>query len=164
MPRWPQWGWDQAEARKMPNRKAQYFKRHPPSMPGGISLNSAPQPPHSTHLAQPSSLRSKESEAKVLVIQSCLTLCNPMDYLSARLLCPWNSPGENTRVGYHALLQGNRPDPGIKSRSPAMQADSLPSEPPGKPCMVESAHFADENSVTEGTETMIEATVAEVVH
>ena len=164
MPRWPQWGWDQAEARKMPNRKAQYFKRHPPSMPGGISLNSAPQPPHSTHLAQPSSLRSKESEAKVLVIQSCLTLCDPMDYLSARLLCPWNSPGENTGVGCHALLQGNRPDPGIKSRSPAMQADSLPSEPPGKPCMVESAHFADENSVTEGTETMIEATVAEVVH
>ena len=28
---------------------------------------------------------------------------------------------------------GNLPDPGIKSRYPAMQADSLPSEPPGKP-------------------------------
>jgi len=23
-----------------------------------------------------------------------------------RLLCPWNSPGRNTRVGCHALLQG----------------------------------------------------------
>ena len=28
---------------------------------------------------------------------------------------------------------GNRPDPGIKHGSPALQADSLPSEPPGKP-------------------------------
>ena len=23
-----------------------------------------------------------------------------------RLLCPWDSPGKNTGVGYHALLQG----------------------------------------------------------
>ena len=28
---------------------------------------------------------------------------------------------------------GNLPDPGIKPRSPVLQADSLPSEPPGKP-------------------------------
>ena len=28
---------------------------------------------------------------------------------------------------------GDFPDPGIKPRSPALQADSLPSEPPGKP-------------------------------
>ena len=28
---------------------------------------------------------------------------------------------------------GDLPDPGIKLRSSAMQADSLPSEPPGKP-------------------------------
>ena len=27
---------------------------------------------------------------------------------------------------------GDLPDPGIKPRSPALQADSLPSEPPGK--------------------------------
>ena len=24
----------------------------------------------------------------------------------ARLLCPWNSPGKNTGVGCHAVLQG----------------------------------------------------------
>ena len=23
-----------------------------------------------------------------------------------RLLCPWDSPGKNTRVGCHALIQG----------------------------------------------------------
>ena len=28
---------------------------------------------------------------------------------------------------------GDLPDPGIQPRSPALQADSLPSEPPGKP-------------------------------
>ena len=28
---------------------------------------------------------------------------------SVRLLCPWNSPGKNTGVGIHALLQGIHP-------------------------------------------------------
>ena len=41
--------------------------------------------------------------------------------------------GKNTGVGGHALLQGNLPNPGVELRSPALQADSLPSEPPGKP-------------------------------
>ena len=49
----------------------------------------------------------------------------------ARLLCPWNSPGKNTGVGSHALLQGNLPDPGIEPGSLTLQADSLPSEPRG---------------------------------
>ena len=35
---------------------------------------------------------------KVLVAQPCLTLCDPMG-------CPWNSPGQNTGVGNHFLLQ-----------------------------------------------------------
>ena len=39
-------------------------------------------------------------------LQSCLTLCDSMVYSPARLLCPWDSPGKNTRVGCHALLQG----------------------------------------------------------
>ena len=37
---------------------------------------------------------------KVKVAQSCLTLCNPMDYSS------WNSPGQNTRVDSISLFQG----------------------------------------------------------
>ena len=44
-----------------------------------------------------------------------------------------DSPGKNTGVGCHALLQGNLPHPGIKLRSPALQVHSLLSEPPGKP-------------------------------
>ena len=30
----------------------------------------------------------------------------------ARLLCPWNSPGKNTGVGSHSLLQGIFPNQG----------------------------------------------------
>ena len=43
------------------------------------------------------------------------------------LYSPWNSPGQNTEVGSLSLLQG------IEPRSPALQVDSLPSEPQGKP-------------------------------
>ena len=42
----------------------------------------------------------------MLITQSCLTLCNPMDYEPARLLCPWDSPGKNTGVGCHSLFRG----------------------------------------------------------
>ena len=51
----------------------------------------------------------------------------------ARFLWPWNSPGKNTGVGCHSFLQGSLPDSGTKLESPILQADSLLSEPPGKP-------------------------------
>ena len=38
-------------------------------------------------------------------LQSCLTLCNPMDY-NPPIICPWDSLGKNNGVGCHALLQG----------------------------------------------------------
>ena len=41
-------------------------------------------------------------EVKVLVALSCLTLCDSMDCS----LCPWGSPGKDTGVGSHFLLQG----------------------------------------------------------
>jgi len=44
------------------------------------------------------------------------------------LYSPWNSPGQNTGVGNHSLLQGI-----FKPRYPSLQADSFPAEPPGKP-------------------------------
>ena len=49
------------------------------------------------------------------------------------LYSPWNSPGQNTGVGSLSLPQGNLPNPGIEPRFPALQADSLPAELPGKP-------------------------------
>ena len=56
----------------------------------------------------------------------------PIDWGPGRLLHPWDSPGKNTGVGCHSLLQGNLPDPGIEPGSPALQAEPLPSELPGK--------------------------------
>ena len=49
------------------------------------------------------------------------------------LYSPWNSPGHNTGVDSRSLLHRNLPNPGIEPRSPTLQADSLPAEPPGKP-------------------------------
>ena len=43
--------------------------------------------------------------------QSCLTR-RPPGLKSARLLCPWDSPGKNSGVGWHALLQGIFPTQG----------------------------------------------------
>ena len=67
-------------------------------------------------------------KVKVLITQSCLTFCNPM----ARLLDPWNSPA---RILEWVAIPSPRNllDPGIKPRSPALQADSWLSEQPGKP-------------------------------
>ena len=71
---------------------------------------------------------------KVIAAQFCLTL-QLHGLEPTRLLCPWDSPGKNTGVGCHALLQGNLPDPRMEPWSPALQADSLPAKPPGKPKM-----------------------------
>src|SRR5574341_1545705 len=38
-------------------------------------------------------------------LQLCLTLCDPIDGSPTRLACPWDSPGKNTGVGCHFLLQ-----------------------------------------------------------
>ena len=54
----------------------------------------------------------------------------------ARFLYPWDSPGENLGVGCHFLLQGIFLNTEIEPRSPTLQADSLPSEPPGAPSQV----------------------------
>ena len=61
----------------------------------------------------PASLPGRE----VLVAQSCPSLSDPMNSCYFRLLCPWDSTGENAGVGSHALLQGifptQRSNPGL---------------------------------------------------
>ena len=61
------------------------------------------------------------------VAQSCPVLCDPTDYTvhgihQARILAWVAFPSP-----------GGLPNPGIKPRSPTLQADSLPGEPQGKP-------------------------------
>ena len=50
--------------------------------------------------------------------KSCPTLCNPMDSIPPSSSVHEDSPGKNTGMGCHALLQGNLPNPGIKPRKP----------------------------------------------
>ena len=47
-----------------------------------------------------------------LVTQSCPTLCNPMDYSPPGSSVHGDSPGNNTEVDCHALLQGIFPTQG----------------------------------------------------
>ena len=47
---------------------------------------------------------NKNEKVKVLVAKPCLMLFKPMECSPPRLLCPWNSLGKNTGVGYYALL------------------------------------------------------------
>ena len=58
------------------------------------------------------------------LLQLCPTLCNTMDQ--------WDSPGKNTEVDCHALLQGILPTQGSNLCLLHLPG-SLPLVPPGKP-------------------------------
>ena len=79
----------------------------------------------------PNSSVDKESESEREVAQSCLTLRDPMD------CSPSGSSVRFSRQGYWSGLPfpspGDLPNPGIEPRFPTLQADSLPTEPQGKP-------------------------------
>ena len=75
-------------------------------------------------------LKNQKLKAETKVTQSCPTLCDPMD-------C--NLQGSSIHGIFQARVlewvafpsPGDLPDPGIEPRSPALQADTLPSELPG---------------------------------
>ena len=56
--------------------------------------------------------------AAAKLLQPCPTLCDPIDGRTTRLPHPWNSPGKNTGVGCHCLLQCMQ----VKSESEAAQS------------------------------------------
>ena len=56
------------------------------------------------------------------------TLCDPVDCSPPGFSVHEDSPGKNTP-------SGDLPNPGIKPRSPALQVDSLQTEPPGNPSL-----------------------------
>ena len=53
--------------------------------------------------------RSSRHDQSLSPLVSCSVMS---DSLPARLLCPWDSPGKNTGVGCHCLLQGMFPTQG----------------------------------------------------
>ena len=67
-----------------------------------------------------------------LVAQLCHTLWRPHGLQPTRLFCPWDFPWQEYWSGLPFPSPGDLPDPAIKPSSPALQADALPSEPPGK--------------------------------
>ena len=76
-----------------------------------------------------------------LVAQLYLTLCNPTDY------SPPGSPSMGfSRQEYWSRLPcippGDLPNPGIEPKSSALQEDSLPSEPPGRPYYFSKCDFS----------------------
>ena len=73
----------------------------------------------------------------VLVLShfSHVRLSRPFVLYPTRLLCPWGSPGKNTGVSCHALLQGIFPTQGSNQHLLCFlhwQADSSKLAPPGK--------------------------------
>ena len=67
-----------------------------------------------------------------VVAQLCWTL-QPHGLQPARHLCSRDSPGKNPGVSKPFPSPGDLPSTGTEPRSPALQADSLPTEPQGKP-------------------------------
>ena len=57
----------------------------------------------------------------------------PHGLYPARLLCPWGFSRQEYWSGLPCLPPGDLPALGIEPRSPALQEDSLLTEPPGKP-------------------------------
>ena len=84
----------------------------------------------------------KGSNRHAQLLQLCLTPCDPVDCSPPSLLCPWDFSGKDTGVGCHFVLQGMFLAQGL---SPALQVDSLLTEPPEKPrggkCLVKKSNL-----------------------
>ena len=71
-------------------------------------------------------------DSKVLAAPLCPALCNPMDCRPPQAPLSMGFSRQEYWSGLPCASPGDLPDSGIESRSPALQADSLPSEPLGE--------------------------------
>ena len=69
---------------------------------------------------------------KVLVTQLCPTLFDPIWTVAHQAPLSMGFSRQEYWSGLPCLPPGDLPDPGIKPGSPALQAECLPPEPPGK--------------------------------
>ena len=86
---------------------------------------------------------SSSAAASAKSLQLCPTLCNPID--PTMLLCPWDSPGKNTGVGRHFLLQCVK----MKSESEVTQSFLTLSDPMVCSLPVSSVHGIFQSRVVE---------------
>ena len=70
-------------------------------------------------------------EVKVLVAQPCPTLCDPMDYIACQAPLSMEFSKQEYWSGLPFPPPEDLPNPGTEPIPPALQADSLLSEPPG---------------------------------
>ena len=90
-----------------------------PTSVGGFFTTVPPGKPHN-------------ASATAKSLQSCLTLCDPIDSSPPSFPLPWDSPGKNTGVGCHFLLQCVK----VKSESEVAQScltlhNPMDCSPPG---------------------------------
>ena len=77
---------------------------------------------------------------KVLLTQSCWTVCDPKE--PTRLLCPLNFPGMNIGVSCYFLFQRIFPTQGLNLHLLHQQVDSLPTDSyQGSPRMLECVAY-----------------------
>ena len=102
-----------------------------PTCPHGISL-------HTWKWSHPKSNNRNIINRPLLLIlayvQSCPTLCNPMDCSPPGSSSPWYFPGRNTEVGCHFFLQGIFLTQGSNSHllSPTLAGRFFTTDLPGK--------------------------------
>ena len=94
-----------------------------------IKIDKPDQEKRKSDRTEVTNIRNKEATSiqTVKVTQSCLSLYDPWSTQSMGFSRPEHWSGEPFPS------PGDLPNPGIKPRSPALQADSLPAELPGKP-------------------------------
>ena len=111
-------------------------------------------------------LSSHVSYCGCLLAKSCP--CDPTDYSPTRFLCPWDFPGNNTRVCCHVFLQGIFPTQGSKPRL-QIADEFFTTETPGKPlmrvsvnlleaglvCVIMVFHHTDNSSTTQIIPTLM---------
>ena len=83
-----------------------------------------------------------------LIAKSC-RLCVAPWTVTLRLLCPWGSPGKNTGVGSHPLLQGIFPTQGLTRVSCTAGGLSI-TGPPGPCWRRRGRHGGPESASTRG--------------
>ena len=72
----------------------------------------------------------------MLVAQLCLTRCDPMDCIAHKAPLSKEFSRQEFWSGLTFSSPGDLPNPRMEPGSPALQADSLPSESPGMPLII----------------------------
>ena len=87
----------------MESSRQECWNRFPSPTPGGLPHSEIESEYPASSVLAGGFFTTAAAAAKSL--QSCPTLCNPIRRQPTRLCCPWDSPGKNTGVGCHFLLQ-----------------------------------------------------------